>query len=235
MRICTELTRRPAACFTTVFTIALDSESSCTVSPRGIGGVAAQLFDGLQHELHRALHGAADLVAQPEAHPLAGGGLAGDDHHLAGPRAQRLHEAQHGLRVHAVRVYHLAVLDARLNVFLGRLHHVERAGLAALAADVHEDQSVVAAHHLVGQVEPAGAEVEHRRLGRQLALAEPLCHLSAEAVVAHPRVADPGYEHVLHEITSTSGGKKNRKRFVSRSRSWPGSPSTVTPRCTLPS
>jgi hypothetical protein len=34
-------------------------------------------------------------------------------------------------------------------------------GLAALAADVDEHERVVAAHDLVGEVEPAGAEV-HR-------------------------------------------------------------------------
>ena len=45
------------------------------------------------------------------------------------------------------------------------LHHVQRPRLAALAGDVDEHQRVVAAHDLVGEVEPAGAEVEHPHPG----------------------------------------------------------------------
>ena len=92
--------------------------------------------------------------------------------HLARPAADRLHEAQHGLRVHAVRVDHARRPRSgrrRLLGFGSITYSVP--GLAALAADVDEHERVVAAHHLVGEVEPAGAEVEHRHAGRQLALA----------------------------------------------------------------
>ena len=102
------------------------------------------------------------------------------------------------------------------------LHHVQRARLAALAADVEDHERVVAAHHLVGEVEPAGAGVHHRHAGGQLALGEAPRHLAAEAVVAQPGVADAGDEDprlalgAHGSITSTSGAKKNRKRPVSR-------------------
>ena len=69
----------------------------------------------------------------------------------------------------AVRVEHLAVLDAGRDVVLVGLHDVERAGLAALAADVDEHQRVVAAHDLVGEVEAAGAEVADADAGGQVA------------------------------------------------------------------
>ena len=117
----------------------------------------------------------------------------------------------------------LAVLDAGLDLLLERLHHVERPGLTALPADVDQDERVVAAHDLVGEVEPAGAEVEHRRALGQLARLQALDDLAAEAVVLEPRVADarpPGSasSHHLH-----LGGKEPEKAPVSRMISWPGS------------
>ena len=125
---------------------------------------------------------------QPEVLDLAR--LAGHDHDLAGPAADRAHEAQHGRRVHAVRVDRLAVLDRRRDILEVGLDHVERARLAALARDVDQHQRVVAAHDLVGEVEPARAEVHHRHARRQLARLQPLRDDRAEAVVLHPRVAD---------------------------------------------
>ena len=62
----------------------------------------------------------------------------------------------------AVRVEHLAVLDRAVDVLGVGLHHVQRPRRAALAADVDQDQRVVAAHHLVGEVQAAGAEVGDR-------------------------------------------------------------------------
>src|SRR3954454_24037249 len=134
MRMFTTLTRRPSACLTAVFTIALESESSCTASLQLVGGVGAQFLDRAHHELDGAVHGAAHLVAQPESHLLHQGRLAGDHNHLAWPGAERLHEAKDGLGFHPVRVEHLAVLDAGLDVVLLCLHHVERAGPTSLAA-----------------------------------------------------------------------------------------------------
>jgi hypothetical protein len=135
-----------------------------------------------------------------------------------------------------VWVEHLAVLDAGGDVGLVGLHDVQRAGLAALAADVDEHQRVVAAHHLVGEVEPAGGEVAHADARGQVAVLQAPDDLTAEAVVAQPRVADAGDEdlllgrlrHVWH--TSSSPVKKKRKRPVSRISAWPGSSSTVTPK-----
>ena len=109
-------------------------------------------------------------------------------------------EAQHGLRVHPVRGDHLAVLDRARVVRRVGLDHVQLAGLAALARDVDQHERVVAAHDLVGEVEPARAEVHHRHARRQLAPLEPLRGLRAEAVVLHPRVADPGDEDLLLEV-----------------------------------
>ena len=183
MRMLTTLTGRPAACFTTVFTIAPESDSSCMAQSTAYAASVRSSSMVSTTSSDRAVDRAPDLVAEAEPHLLDPRGLAGHDDHLAGPRAERLHEAQHRLRVHAVRVDHLAVLDAGLDLLLGRLHHVERAGLAALAAHVDQDERVVAAHHLVGEVEPAGPEVEHRGALGQLARLEPLHHLAAEAVV----------------------------------------------------
>ena len=87
-----------------------------------------------------------------------------------------------------------------------------RARRLALAVDVHDDQGVVAAHHLVGEVETAGAEVEHAHAGRELALLQPLGHLATEAVVAHEGVADAGHQYlarpVAHRSSTSSGLKK---------------------------
>ena len=96
------------------------------------------------------------------------------------------------------------------------LHHVERAGIAALAADVDEDQGVVAAHHLVGEVEPAGAEVEHAHPVRQLASVEalgdrppkPSSFIQALPMPA-TRICLPALDPRAHR-PSTSSGKKNR-------------------------
>ncbi len=96
-----------------------------------------------------------------------------------------------------MRVDHVAVLDPRLDGLRVGLHHVQRPGLAALLADVHEDERVVAAHHLVGEVEPTGAEVGDRDPGRLLALPQALGDRAAEAVVAQPEVADGRDEDLL--------------------------------------
>ena len=180
--------------------------------------------------LDRALH----LLAQADAHVLDLGRLAGDHDHLARPGAERLHEAQHGLRVHRVRVDHLAVLDPGLDVLLARLHHVERPGLAALPADVHQHQRVVAAHHLVGEVEAAGAEVEDRRALGQLARLEALYHLAAEAVVpAATRCRSPATR--IRFTRSSPPPRGGRTTGSARSRAGspgPGS-STLTPRWML--
>ena len=167
------------------------------------------------HELDGPVDRGADLLGEPQPHLLDLGRLAGDDDDLARPAADRADEAQHGLRVHPVRVEHLAVLDARRDVLLVGLHHVERARLAALAADVDEDQRVVAAHDLVGEVEAAGAEVHHAHAGGQLAPFEALDDLAAEAVVAQPGVADAGHEDLLLErlrhVPHTSSSPRKKK------------------------
>ena len=91
---------------------------------------------------------------------------------LPGPAGHGADEAQHRLRVDGVRVDHLAVLDARGDSASLGLEHVERARrAAALAGDVEQDQRVVAAHHLVGEIEAARAEVLDCDAVRQLQLA----------------------------------------------------------------
>ena len=81
---------------------------------------------------------------------------------------------------------------------------------------VDDHQRAVAAHDLVREVEPAGADVHHADAGRQLALGQPPRHLGAERVVLQPRVADAGDEDLLLELrghagtTSTSAGLKYR-------------------------
>jgi len=132
----------------------------------------------------------------------------------ARPGGDLLNDAQHGLRIHPVGVEHLAVLDLALNVLLAGLHHVQRPGRAALAADVDQDQRVVAAHHLVGQVEAAGARVHRRDALGQLQPLQPPYDLAAEAVVAQPGVADAGHQDLLGTAGSlchsafTSWGRK---------------------------
>ena len=216
MRMLTRLTGRPAACLTTVFTIAPESESSCMAQSTAYAASVRSSSIVSITTPTAASTALCDLGAEAHPHLLDLGRLAGHDHDLARPRAERLHEAQHGLRVHRVRVDHLPVLDAGLDVVLERLHHVERAGLSALPAHVDQDERVVAAHHLVGEVEPAGAEVEHRGALGELARLEPLHDLAAEPVVLQPGVADAGNQDALHCRTSTSGGKNQRKRPVSR-------------------
>src|SRR5262245_42250757 len=181
----------------------------------GVGLLALQLGDRAHHEVHRPVDRLAHGRRELEAHLLDLGRLAGDDHHLAGPAADRAHEPEDRLGVHPVGVEHRAVLDAGLHVLLGDLHDVERAGLAALAADVDQHEGVVAAHHLVGEAEAPGPRVERRDPRGQVAPGEPAGDLAAEAVVAEPGVADAGHQHLalaggLHEITSTSWGRKKR-------------------------
>ena len=108
---------------------------------------------------------------------------------------------------------HVAVLDAELDESGSASITYSVPGVAALAADVDQDERVVAAHHLVGEVEaavPKSATVDARRL---LALAQPLRDGGAEAVVAHPEVADarrPGSASrrlvVISVLSSGTGG-----------------------------
>ena len=51
---------------------------------------------------------------------------------------------------------------------------------------------VVAAHHLIGEIQAAGPGVHHRHVRRELALLQAPGHLAAEAVISEPRVADAG-------------------------------------------
>ena len=124
---------------------------------------------------------------------------------------------------------------------LVRLHHVQRARLAALPADVHDHERVVAAHHLVGEVEPARAGVHHRHAGGHSRGGQAPRHLAAESVVAQPGVTDAGHQdaHLALGLMTRSPPPRVRRRtadrLVSRISSWPGSPSIVTPRCILPS
>ena len=108
----------------------------------------------------------------------------------------RLDEAEHRLGIHAVRVDHLAVLDAALDLLLVGLHQIERPGFTPLTGDVHQDHGVVAAHHLVGEVEPAGAEVQNRDSGGELSLAEAPDDLAPEPIVLEPGVADAGHQNL---------------------------------------
>ena len=108
-----------------------------------------------------------------------------------------LTKAQHGLGIHPVGIEHLTVLDLAVDVLGVGLHHVERARGLALPADVDQDKRVIAAHHLIGQVQPTGPEVDDLDAGRQLTAGEQLGHLSAEAVISQPGVADPGDEDLL--------------------------------------
>src|SRR5207248_2314279 len=116
------------------------------------------------------------------------------------------------------------------------LHDIERSRRAALAADVDQDQRVIAAHDLVGEVQAAGAEVHHVHTRGKLACCQHLGHLAPEAVVAQPGVPDPGHEDLpgprrsVSHASSTSLAKKNKYRPVSRISSCPGSSLTVTPR-----
>ena len=115
-----------------------------------------------------------------------------------------------------MRVEDLTVGDVALHVVGLDLHHIQRSRRLALPTDVDQDQRVVAAHDLVGEVEPAGAEVDDVHAVWQLVLAQALGDLAAEAVVAQPGVADAGNEDLLgascglgHAVI-TSSGKKNR-------------------------
>ena len=184
---------------------------------------------------------AGDLGREPHPVVLDLDRLAGDDDDAARPARDGAHEAQHGLRIHRVRVDHLAVLDAGGDLGLLGLEHVERAGRAVAAHDVDQDERVVAPHHLVGEIEATGAEVldRHARLG--LALLEHPHDLGTEAVVAHERVADPCDQDLRAALrhdasrSSSSPAKKKRNRPVSRISCCPGSSSTVTPKYSLSS
>ena len=63
---------------------------------------------------------------RPEADVLDGLRLARDHDHPSWPTADVLDEPQHGLRVHAVRVEHLPVLDLAVDIVGVCLHHVQR-------------------------------------------------------------------------------------------------------------
>ena len=116
-----------------------------------------------------------------------------------------------------------------------RLHHVQRPGLAALAAhvDEHAARRSRASPRRRGRARRCRSRARPRPRAAR-ARSSRFDDLAAEAVVAQPGVADAGDQDPLHSTTSTSGGKNHRKRPVSRSTSWPGS-STLTPRCTRPS
>ena len=67
---------------------------------------------------------------------------------------------------HAIKAHEIQGGYALRNAFnrVG-LDHVQLAGLAALARDVDQHERVIAAHDLVGEVEPARAEVHHGHAG----------------------------------------------------------------------
>ena len=123
-----------------------------------------QLVDRLDHEVrprHRPRAATSSLSPIPISSTCAGSHATTTT--LPGHAPSVLTKRSTVCGSMRVRVDHLPVLDARLDVLLVRLHHVERPGLAALAAHVYQHERVVAAHHLVGEVEAAGAEVEHDR------------------------------------------------------------------------
>ena len=169
------VTRRPPAWRRAVSTIALEIESSCIAQPprRPRRTAARRPSRAPARRRARPPPATSGDSSSPISSPSCGSQATTT--HLARPAADRLDEAQHGLRVHPVRADDLAVLDRR---DLGRvgLDHVQRPRLAALAAGVDEDERVVAAHHLVGEVEATGAEVEHadpRRAARARRAASP--------------------------------------------------------------
>src|SRR4249919_3382187 len=250
----TDVTGRPSACLTTVSTIPVASESSCT-SARVVGGVGLKLVELLEHHGGGPVDRALDRLGELDGYVLDVGRLAADDDDLARPAVHGLHEAQHALRVHAVRADRLAVLD-RLDIRRIGLEHVYVSRLAALLAHVDQDHRVIAAHDLVGEVEATGAEVLDLDTGRDTHLEQPVDYVAPETVVPEPGVADARHQDLLlhvrqlgfgkvgqvghpgdvfallaHVATgSTSSAKKKRKRPVSRRSSCPGSSSTVTPR-----
>ena len=144
------------------------------------------------------------------------GRLAGDDDHLAGPAVHRLDEAQHGLRIHVVRIDQVAVLDPGLDRLGVGLHHVERPGLSALLTDVDENESVVAAHHLVREIEAAGPEVGNGHPGgwsRSCSRSRP----RRRSRRPEPDVADGGDEDLLRnrrDISRPSPRARRRRRGV---------------------
>jgi hypothetical protein len=83
-------------------------------------------------------------------------------------------------------------------------------------AHVDDQQRAVAAQDLVGEVEPARADVHDADAGGQVALRQAARNLGAKRVVLQPRVADAGDEDLLLELTghvgttSTSVGLKYR-------------------------
>ena len=84
------------------------------------------------HDVERLLDRQLDLWAEADGEVLDQARLARHDDDLARELADRADEPQHGLRVHAVRGDHLAVLDRPRVVGGVGLDHVQRAGLAAL-------------------------------------------------------------------------------------------------------
>ncbi len=107
--------------------------------------------------------GRLDGGREPVAHVVDLARLAADDDDLARPAAGGVDEAQHRVRVHA-----RAGRSSRRPRSIprtpraGARSRTACPGSLALAAGVDEDQRVVAAHHLVGEVEAARAEVHHR-------------------------------------------------------------------------
>ena len=95
-----------------------------------------------------------------------------------------------------MRADRLAVLD-RLDLVRVGLDHVDVSRLAALLADVDQDHRVVAAHHLVGEVEASRAEVLDMDAGRDPHLEQPVDHVATETIVAEPGVADARDQDLL--------------------------------------
>ena len=105
-----------------------------------------------------------------------------------------------------MRVDDLAVLDRAAEVGQLRLEDVERPGRAALARGVEQHERVVAAHELVGEVEPARADVHDGHPGRHPAVLQAPRALRAEGVVLQPGVADAGDEDLLLELAASWSG-----------------------------
>src|SRR6476469_1855886 len=103
----TAVTGRPSACLQAVFRTAVAIDSSC---------IALQFCDRLEHDIGRARDRTADAVAQPEPDVLDDLRLARNDENTPRPATDVLDEPQDGLRVHPVRIEHLAVLDLAVDI-----------------------------------------------------------------------------------------------------------------------
>src|SRR5579872_1792356 len=168
------------------------TESSCTVASGRASGPRAQIGNGAEDEIGGLVDHGGELVAEADPDLVDLYRLAADHDHLARPAADRTDEPEHRLGIHPVRVEAGAVLDPRLDAGLVDLHHIQRPRLPALPACVDQDERVVAAHHLVGEVESAGTEVHDSDPRGQRALAQPPYDLAPEPVVAQPAVTDAG-------------------------------------------